>query len=158
MKTKSAKKATPFGIVLFIVCWILVGCGGSSSAPATAVSVSTPAPAHSKAYNDLMTWKSDGGYAALQVVGADLQHLGNPANISPSQYSATMRAIQAAKVLPLPASVDPHHQYTKALRQLGAGFTMLENGGILAGVAQLELGTATMLDVKSQVDKVKAAG
>lgn len=158
MNKKNGKKAGPVAIAVFIAIWILAGCSSGSSAPATVASASTPVPAHSRAYNDLMTWKSDGGWAALQVVGADLQNLGNPATISHHKYSATMRAIQAAKAQPLPASVDPHHQYTQALRQIGTSLTTLDNGDILTGVTQLELGTATMLDVKSQVDKVKAGG
>lgn len=158
MNRKNSKKKGGLALCIFAIIWIIAGCNSNSSAPATVAETSPPAPAHSRAYNDLMTWKSDGGWAALQVVGADLQNLGNPANMSHGKYSATMRAIQAAKAQPLPASVDPHHQYTQALRQIGAGLTTLDDGNILTGVTQLELGTATMLDVKSQVDKVKAGG
>lgn len=160
MKTNSAKKATPFGIILLAVAWILIGsaCSNTPPAPQTVAATSAPASHHSQAYNDLMTWKTDGGYAALQVLGADLNQIHNPASLTPHQYHDLMTAIEAAKNYPLPESVDPGNDYVHALRQFDRGMVSLHRGDILDGVSQLELGTATMLDVKSHIEKIKAHG
>lgn len=160
MKTNSAKKATPFGIILLVVAWILVGsaCGSTSPASQTVAATKAPASHHSQAYNDLMTWKTDGGYAALQVLGADLNKIHNPASLSSRQYHTLMTAIEAAKNYPLPESVDPGSDYIHALRQFDRGMVSLHQGNILNGVSQLELGTATMLDVRSHIEKIKAHG